>query len=96
MISLKIETKTNDYKSAVVLIEEALSQIRNGSLAGIIGGNMGECMFSIDEIAAQQTLIPDVEACTAKQYHDDFAEGGHKFCCWCGERLHASKANRWT
>jgi len=74
MISLKIETKTNDYKSAVVLIEEALSQIRNGSLAGIIGGNMGECMFSIDEIAAQQTLIPDVEACTAKQYHDDFAE----------------------
>ena len=33
-----------------------------------------------------------VEACHAKEYHDDFAEGGNKFCCWCGERLNADKA----
>lgn len=54
MVTLKIETKTDSFEDAVVLIKEALKSIRKGSQAGIIGGGIGECTFDVDLSAAQQ------------------------------------------
>lgn len=60
MVTLKIETKTDSYEGAVILIKEALRQIGEGSQAGIIGGGIGECMFDVDLSAAQQSVHPTV------------------------------------
>ena len=34
------------------------------------------------------------EACPAKEHHDTFAESGHNYCCYCGERLLPQTAGR--
>lgn len=59
MVKLKIETKTDSYEGAVILIKEALRQIREGSQAGVIGGGIGECIFDVDLSAAQQPRALD-------------------------------------
>lgn len=66
MVTLKIETKTDDYESAVILIKEALRQISTGSQAGVIGGGIGECMFDVDLSAAQHSVQLTGCTCGAK------------------------------
>lgn len=58
MVTLKIETKTDSYEDAVILIHEALKLISEGSQAGIIGGKIGECAFDVDVHASQQSVHP--------------------------------------
>lgn len=59
MVTLKIETKTDSFENAEILVKEALRSIRKGSQAGIIGGGIGECLFEVDLSTAQQSEQSD-------------------------------------
>lgn len=48
-----------DIESAIVLLDEAKLQITGNSIGGIIGGQMGECQFSVDLVDAAPVAEPE-------------------------------------